>query len=143
MKHLSTSARLGIVAVTSALVLAGCGGSDDGDASADPSTAASSSAPAESDSPSEAAPETTGRQLYFVDGNTANYSEDFDAGTLEGVKATYPGSELNDDFKQRLLGVDKSLKDFTYGAESYDATIIAAAVRDRGGQRLAAPASAP
>ncbi len=120
MKSLSTSARLGIVAVTSALVLAGCG-SDDGDTTADPSTAPSSSA---GETPTESS--SSGRQLYFVDGNTANYSEDFKPGTLEGVKATYPGSQLNDDFKQRLLGVDKSLKDFTYGAESYDATIAAA-----------------
>lgn len=119
MKPISKKARLGIVAVTSALVLAGCG-SDDGDASADPTTA-----PSSADS-SDSSPDATGTQLYFVDGNTANYDKDFEAGTLEGVKATYPGSELNDDFKSRLVGVDKSLKDFTYGAESYDATIAAA-----------------
>lgn len=117
MNPISKKARLGVVAVTSALVLAACG-SDDGDTTADPTTA-----PSTSDS---AAPETDGTQLYFVDGNTANYDEDFDPGTLEGVKATFPGSELNDDFQERLLSVDKSLKDFTYGAESYDATIAAA-----------------
>lgn len=65
-------------------------------------------------------------QLYFVDGNTANYTEDFDPGTLEGVKATYPGAELGDEFKQRLLEVNPKLKDFTYGPESYDATVSAA-----------------
>ncbi|MGA8845746.1 MAG: ABC transporter substrate-binding protein [Nocardioides sp.] len=119
MNPISKKARLGIVAVTSALVLAACG-SDDGDTSADPTTAPSSA------DTSDSAPEETGTQLYFVDGNTANYDKDFDPGTLEGVKATYPGSELNDDFKGRLTGVDKSLKDFTYGAESYDATIAAA-----------------
>ncbi len=119
MNPISKKARLGVVAVTSALVLAACG-SDDGDTTEDPS-----STPATSDTGS-AAPESTGTQLYFVDGNTANYDEDFDPGTLEGVKATFPGSELNDDFQERLLGVDKSLKDFTYGAESYDATIAAA-----------------
>lgn len=63
-------------------------------------------------------------QNYFVDGNTADYSKDFPKGTLKGVKATYPGAELKDDFKKRLLEVDPELKDFTYGPESYDATIM-------------------
>ena len=115
MKLNTMSVRLGIVAVSSALVLAGCGGSDSGDSGGDTSSSDDSSS-----SSSE------GAQLYFVDGNTANYSEDFDPGTLNGVRATYPGSELSDDFRDRLLGVDDSLKDFTYGAESYDATIVAA-----------------
>lgn len=120
MKSLSIKARLGIVAVTGALVLSACGG-DDGDdntTSAEPTedTSESSSEP----------PADTGMQLYFVDGNTANYSEDFDPGTLAGVKATYPGAELGDAFKQRLLDVNPKLKDFTYGPESYDATIVAA-----------------
>lgn len=65
-------------------------------------------------------------QIYFVDGNTANYSEEFEEGTLEGVKATYPGAELSDDFRDRLLEVDPSLDNFTYGPESYDAVILVA-----------------
>ena len=113
MKLNMMSARLGIVAVTSALVLAGCGDSGDSkDASTDNGASGSTS--------------SEGAQLYFVDGNTADYSADFEAGTLEGVRATYPGSELKDDFKERMLGIDPGLKDFTYGAESYDATIAAA-----------------
>jgi len=114
MNPLSKKARLGIVAVSSALVLAACGGGDDsaGSGSDDPSSSASA--------------ESSGMQLYFVDGNTANYSEDFDPGTLEGVKATYPGAELGDEFRDRLLEVNPDLKDFTYGPESYDATIAAA-----------------
>ncbi|MGH3458755.1 ABC transporter substrate-binding protein [Aeromicrobium sp.] len=63
-------------------------------------------------------------QTYFVDGNTADYSKDFPKGTLEGVKATFPGAELTGDFRNRLLEVDPKLKDFTYGPESYDATIM-------------------
>ena len=63
---------------------------------------------------------------YFVDGNTADYSKDFPKGTLKGVKATYPGAELTSDFKDRMLKTDPSLKDFTYGPESYDATILIA-----------------
>jgi ABC-type branched-subunit amino acid transport system substrate-binding protein len=65
-------------------------------------------------------------QIYFVDGNTADYSEDFPPGTLEGVKATYPGAELTEDFRQRMLEADPKLKEFTYGPESYDATIMTA-----------------
>src|SRR5512139_1132151 len=67
--------------------------------------------------------------VYFVDGNTAQYgtgADGFPAGTLEGVKATYPGPKVSDDFKQRMLDVNPKLKDFTYGQESYDATIISA-----------------
>ncbi len=65
-------------------------------------------------------------QTYFVDGNTADYSKDFPKGTLEGIKATYPGAQLKDDFKNRMLEVDPKLKDFTYGPESYDATVMSA-----------------
>jgi len=65
-------------------------------------------------------------QIYFVDGNTADYSEDFDPGTLEGVKATYPGAELTGDFRERLLKTDPKLKEFTYGPETYDAAIMSA-----------------
>ncbi len=66
------------------------------------------------------------QQIYFVDGNTADYSKDFAKGTLTGVKATYPGAELTGDFKQRLLKTDPKLTDFTYGPESYDATVLTA-----------------
>jgi ABC-type branched-subunit amino acid transport system substrate-binding protein len=66
------------------------------------------------------------QQVYFVDGNTADYSKDFPKGTLTGVKATYPGAELTGDFKQRMLKTDPKLKDFTYGPESYDATMLSA-----------------
>jgi Periplasmic binding protein len=110
-------ARLGAVVLSTSLVLAACGGGSDDE---EP-TGTESSAGGESSAPAGA-----GMQLYFVDGNTASYSEDFDPGTLEGVKATYPGAQLGDDFKDRLLTVDPKLKDFTYGPESYDATIIAA-----------------
>jgi ABC-type branched-subunit amino acid transport system substrate-binding protein len=65
-------------------------------------------------------------QIYFVDGNTADYSKDFPKGTLKGVRATYPGAELTSDFKARMQKTDPSLKDFTYGPESYDATTLTA-----------------
>jgi branched-chain amino acid transport system substrate-binding protein len=66
------------------------------------------------------------QQVYFVDGNTADYSKDFPKGTLTGVRATYPGAELTSDFKARLLKTNSKLKDFTYGPESYDATVMTA-----------------
>ena len=66
------------------------------------------------------------QQIYFVDGNAADYSADFKKGTLTGVKATYPGAELTSDFKARMSKTDPKLKDFTYGPESYDATVLTA-----------------
>ncbi|MFT4298653.1 MAG: ABC transporter substrate-binding protein [Aeromicrobium sp.] len=71
---------------------------------------------------------------YFVDGNTAEYNDDpadpedaaLPAGALVGVKGTIPGAQAPDEFRQRLLGVDPSLTDFSYSAESYDAVIVTA-----------------
>ena len=62
-------------------------------------------------------------QLYFVDGNLADYSsESFD---LTGVKGTLPVSGDPDPaFNDRLLEVNPKLKDFSYGPQSYDAAII-------------------
>jgi branched-chain amino acid transport system substrate-binding protein len=64
------------------------------------------------------------KQVYFVDGNTADYSGEFPKGTLAGVRATFPGAELQSDFRKKLLTVDPKLTEFTYGPESYDATIL-------------------
>ncbi|MDF1703215.1 MAG: ABC transporter substrate-binding protein [Aeromicrobium sp.] len=63
---------------------------------------------------------------YFVDGNTADYSEDLPAGTLAGTKGTIPGAEAAGDFRERLLTIDPGLTDFAYAGESYDATIVSA-----------------
>lgn len=103
--------RVAVVAAAGSMVLAGCGSSsgDGGGGGTKTSTA-----------------KTKGVQLYFVDGNTADYSGDFDKGTLDGVRATYPGAELGDAFKKRLMTVNPKLKDFTYGPESYDATVVVA-----------------
>jgi len=64
-------------------------------------------------------------QIYFVDGNLADYaSESFD---LEGVKGTLPVSgDPDPGFNDRLLGINPKLKDFSYGPQSYDATMIIA-----------------
>ena len=64
-------------------------------------------------------------QIYFVDGNLADYSgESFD---LAGVKGTLPVSGNPDPgFNDRLLEIDPKLKDFSYGPQSYDAVMIIA-----------------
>ncbi|WP_201931479.1 ABC transporter substrate-binding protein [Nocardioides donggukensis] len=104
-------AKLGVAAMAASMVLASCGSDDDGGSSTGGGGGGD---------------DASGVQLYFVDGNTADYSADFDPGTLEGVRATYPGPEIADDFRDRLLGVDPKLKDFTYGQESYDAVMVTA-----------------
>jgi ABC-type branched-subunit amino acid transport system substrate-binding protein len=64
---------------------------------------------------------------YLVDGNAADYSKDFDPGILEGTKATFPTPpELDPTFKKRLLEADKTLKDFSYSTQSYDALMMIA-----------------
>ena len=64
-------------------------------------------------------------QLYFVDGNLADYSEqNFD---LTGVKGTIPVSgDPDPGFEDRLLEVNPKLKTFSYGPQSYDAVVIIA-----------------
>ncbi len=71
---------------------------------------------------------------YFVDGNTADYGgEDFD---LEGVKATFPAAaEVPTEFNEKLdaIWAPKKLKDYTYGAQSYDAVILTALAAEAAG----------
>lgn len=69
--------------------------------------------------------------LYFVDGNIADYSSDFDPGMLEGSKGTQPGPDLGDDFRNQLNEVwtaegNPELENWNYAAESYDAVVLAA-----------------
>lgn len=64
---------------------------------------------------------------FFVDGNLADYSEDFDPGTLTGVKGTLPGADTDDEFKAALSeAYGEELTVFAYAAESYDAAILVA-----------------
>lgn len=77
-------------------------------------------------------------KTYYTDGNTADYSGEFDPGTLEGAKGTIPGNDPEQGFKDRLSGWYESaegepLDDFSYGAESYDAVILAALAAVKGG----------
>ncbi|WP_051217742.1 ABC transporter substrate-binding protein [Nocardioides insulae] len=117
----SKKMRLGVIAVSAAFVLAACGGgSDDSDSDGDAAASEGGSA--------------AGMQLYFVDGNTTDYSKDFDPGTLEGVKATYPGPELSSEFQGRLDEQDPNLDSYTYGPESYDATVVSALAAETAGK---------
>jgi len=77
-------------------------------------------------------------KTYFSDGNVADYSADFAEGTLDGAQGTIPGADPDQTFKDRLSGWAEMangdpLKDFSYGAESYDATILAALAAVKGG----------
>ncbi|HUW16435.1 MAG TPA: ABC transporter substrate-binding protein, partial [Actinomycetes bacterium] len=74
------------------------------------------------------APASSGTPLYLVDGNIGNGPlAELPPGTLTGVKGTLPGAASTDDFKAAMIKVDPSLETvgFSYGPESYDATIIA------------------
>lgn len=70
---------------------------------------------------------------YYVDGNLQNFGDEFDPGTLEGAQGTLPGAFPSEDFRELLLEVDPGLNDFSYAAESYDATMLAALAAVRGG----------
>jgi len=73
--------------------------------------------------------------IYMVDGNTADYSKDFDPGTLEGAKGTIPGSFPAQDFQDRLNSVaPEPLTSFAYGPESYDSTILVALAAQKAGK---------
>ena len=82
-------------------------------------------------------------KTYFSDGNTADYSKDFEAGTLEGAQGTIPGADPDPAFKDRLSGwyeaaEGEPLKDFAYGAESYDAAILGALAAVKAGSTVSA-----
>jgi branched-chain amino acid transport system substrate-binding protein len=64
-----------------------------------------------------------GSNIYFVDGNLADYSKESFAGYLNGAKGTLPGKALSAGFKSKT---GKTLTEFSYGAETYDAVLLAA-----------------
>lgn len=65
-------------------------------------------------------------KLYLVDGNTANFDQDFTDFNIAGTQGTIPGVIASEDFKTRLKAVNKDLDVFAYAAESYDATMLTA-----------------
>jgi len=72
-------------------------------------------------------------KVYFVDGNLTQFGEEFQAGLLEGAQGTLPGAFPSEEFQARLAEVNDSLSDYSYAAESYDATILAALAAVKGG----------
>ncbi|MDQ0922340.1 branched-chain amino acid transport system substrate-binding protein [Pseudarthrobacter sp. W1I19] len=68
----------------------------------------------------------SGSQLFMVDGNTSDYSRDFQPGTLKGAQGVLPESIADDDFRNRLLTIDPALTFFGYAGESYDAVNLIA-----------------
>ncbi|QAV70197.1 amino acid ABC transporter substrate-binding protein [Salinibacterium sp. UTAS2018] len=71
--------------------------------------------------------------LYFVDGNLANFGDEFAAGTLTGAKGTLPGLSVDTiaDFTTSLNEYyvesgQPELEEFSYAAESYDSVILLA-----------------
>jgi branched-chain amino acid transport system substrate-binding protein len=78
-------------------------------------------------------------KLYLVDGNTANFDQDFTDFNIAGAQGTIPGVIASDDFKTRLAAVNPDLDVFAYAAESYDAvmlTALAAAAAAKAGEEV-------
>lgn len=73
-----------------------------------------------------------GGNIYLVDGNLVDYSGESYGSYLNGAKGTNPGKALTDAFKKRLSAAyakaegGKKLNEFVYGAETYDAVVLAA-----------------
>jgi branched-chain amino acid transport system substrate-binding protein len=72
-------------------------------------------------------------QMFLVDGNTSDYSKDFQPGTLKGAQGTIPGTFAQEDFKKKLLAIDPALKDYSYAGESYDAVNLIALAAEAAG----------
>jgi hypothetical protein len=107
--------RVGALIVGLALVGAACGGDDD---TVDTTAPSATEAPDSTDAPDTTDAPDPGEEVDF-------------AGALEGMKGTTPLVPLSDEFKTRLNDFwtgkgNAELSDFNYGAESYDAVVMAA-----------------
>ncbi|RJT80979.1 amino acid ABC transporter substrate-binding protein [Arthrobacter cheniae] len=71
--------------------------------------------------------------IFMVDGNMADYSKDFDPGTLEGAQGTIPGAFSGKGFQEALLATDPELDSFSYAGESYDAVNLIALASEAAG----------
>jgi len=80
-----------------------------------------------------------GSGIYLVDGNLVDYSAESYGTYLNGAKGTNPGKAISDNFKARLSAAykkyeKKELKEFVYGAETYDAVILTALAAQAAGK---------
>ncbi|MFT4232391.1 MAG: ABC transporter substrate-binding protein [Leucobacter sp.] len=78
------------------------------------------------------------KTFYLVDGNANGYEGKFAEGTLEGVQASIPGAQSNDDFKAELekIYTDEykgELDSFTYAPEAYDLVTLVALAAEKAG----------
>ena len=78
-------------------------------------------------------------KVYFTDGNTGSFEKDFEPGTLMDAQGTIPGAKAEGTFKDNMTAYwtavqGEALTDWSYGAESYDATILAALAATKGGK---------
>lgn len=72
-----------------------------------------------------------GSNLYFVDGNLADYSKESFADYINGAKGSLPGKAVSSSVKAKLgaaykKATGKALTELAYGAETYDAVVLAA-----------------
>ena len=72
-----------------------------------------------------------GSKLYLVDGNHKDYSTNAFASYLNGAKATEPTAGENAAFAKRVAAdfkknFKKTLTDYTYSTQAYDAVVLAA-----------------
>ncbi len=67
-------------------------------------------------------------QLYLVDGNLSTTAfADFPKGTMKGTIGTVPSGSVDmTTFNERMLAFDPALTDYSYGPQSYDATMVIA-----------------
>jgi branched-chain amino acid transport system substrate-binding protein len=72
-------------------------------------------------------------KVYLVDGNLTDFSKDFTDFSIEGAQGTLPGVVATDEIKAKFKAVNPDLTDFSYAAESYDATILVALAAIAGG----------
>lgn len=76
--------------------------------------------------------------VYLVDGNTVDFSEVVDPGTITGMQGSIPGAQSNDEFKEELKTIyqdqfGEELTSFTYAPEAYDLVNIIALAATKAG----------
>ena len=67
-----------------------------------------------------------GAKLWLTSQNLADYSQALPGGLLNGAHGVLEGAHPDDAFAARLRQADPSLGNYSYAAEAYDATILAA-----------------